>query len=220
MNVPPPTTATEPEPRTTHDTAWIWARSLATAIVLALVIRTFFLGVFWIPTGSMEPTLFGADGHKTGDRIVVLRFSYGVRLPLVGKYIARWGAPERGDIVVFTTGSIPKLSPNRDLIKRVVGLPGDTVEIVPDGAGGGDPREGFVYVNGRRPTEPAVRERRYVRKGAFAYRPLTLAPGQYLVLGDNTARSNDSRFWGPLPEDNVLGRAVLIYWPLGRVRKI
>ena len=202
-------------PRTFRENALEWVRTLVYAILLAVFLRTFFIGVFWIPSSSMEPTLHGADRHRFSDRVLVLRCSFGLRLPIVGKYVARWGQPDRGDVVVFTSGDIPQLQPPRDLIKRIVAVPGDTVSIVTNGPGSDD---GRLYINGEPATEPDLAGRRYSRRGTFGTQTLELQEGQYLAFGDNTDHSNDSRFWGPVPEDFLLGRAVCIYWPPNRIQ--
>lgn len=207
---------------TVWETVLEWVRTMIYAVLLAIFLRTFFIGVFWIPTGSMEPTLHGADRHRTGDRVMVLRCSYGIRLPFLNKYVVRWGHPHRGDIVVFTSQGIARLGQKRDLIKRIVALPGDTVRIVPEDDGGHwnpDPM-GHVYINGEPATDPDLASRLYARKGDFGERTVTLQPGEYFVFGDNTERSNDSRYWGAVPEDNILGKAVVIYWPPGRLRTL
>ncbi len=192
-----------------------WARTLIYAIALAVFLRAFFIGVFWIPSSSMEPTLHGADRHRFSDRVLVLRCSYGLRLPIIGKYVARWGQPRRGDVVVFTSGDIPQLQPPRDLIKRVVAVPGDTVSIVPNGT---DSDRGVLYINGEPAGETELAGREYSRRGGFGTQAIHLQEGQYFAFGDNTDHSNDSRFWGPVPEDYLLGKAVCIYWPPNRIQ--
>ena len=217
-----PAAAEAEAPRSFREHALDWARTLAYAVALAVFLRTFFIGVFWIPSSSMEPTLHGADRHRFSDRVLVFRCSYGLRLPFIDRYVARWSSPKRGDVIVFTSGDIPQLQPPRDLIKRLVGLPGDTIEIVPEGAGDfpGAVRSGRLYINGAPATEPAFAERRYSARGEFGRQAITLGPGEYFALGDNTEHSNDSRFWGPVPEDYVLGHALCIYWPPNRIGRL
>lgn len=204
-----------PDQPTFRENAVEWARTLIYAVALAVFLRTFFIGVFWIPSSSMEPTLHGADRHRFSDRVLVIRCSYGLRLPIIGKYVARWSAPKRGDVVVFTSGDIPQLQPPRDLIKRIVALPGDTVSIVPNGEGDDD---SALYINGAPAKEPELAGRRYSRRGGYGTQTITLQDGQYFAFGDNTDHSNDSRFWGPVPEDYLLGKAVCIYWPPNRMQ--
>lgn len=170
-----------------------WRRSIVEtldasifAAVLSLIIITFVVQAFYIPSGSMEPTL------QIGDRILVGKFSY------------RLGTIRRGDITVF---HFP-LSPSRDFVKRVVALPGETVEL----------REGLVLINGKPlselyPTPLPGGD----RACTSSYGPKKVPEGQYFVLGDNRCNSEDSRFFGFVPAQNVVGKALLVYWPLPRV---
>ena len=170
-----------------------WRRSIVEtldasifAAVLSLIIITFVVQAFYIPSGSMEPTL------QIGDRILVSKFSY------------RLGPIRRGDITVF---HFP-LSPARDFVKRVVALPGETVEL----------REGLVLINGKPlselyPTPLPGGD----RACTSSYGPKKVPEGQYFVLGDNRCNSEDSRFFGFVPAENVVGKALLVYWPLPRV---
>lgn len=154
---------------------------LLTALVLALVIRTFVLQVFSIPSESMEPTLL------VGDRIAVERVSY------------RFREPARGDVVVFMGG--PGQPPH--LVKRLIGLPGDRIEIV----------DGEVRVNGEALAEPYV-----VRPDGRSSGPYTVPVGHLFFLGDNRGHSDDSRYGlGYVPRERVVGRAVVRIWPLGRL---
>lgn len=148
--------------------------------VLALLIRLFVVEPFRVDGPSMEPTLF------TGERLLVDKFSY------------RLHPPGRGDVVVFRN---PR-NLREDYIKRVVGLPGDTVEM----------RLGRLYVNGQPVPEPYV-----LRDGISTYGPEQIPPGYCFVLGDNRANSRDSRFFGPVPLQLLKGRAWLIFWPPRRV---
>src|SRR5579875_3000686 len=151
------------------------------AAVLSLVIITFVVQAFYSPSGSMEPTLM------VNDRILVAKFLY------------RFEPVRRGDVIVFRY----PLNPQRDFVKRVIGLPHDRVQL----------REGVVYVNGHR-----LDERDYTIKPDFGnYGPVTVPPGQYFVLGDNRNNSEDSRFFGFVPRANIIGKAVFIYWPPQRV---
>lgn len=182
-----------------------WTESILFAFVIAMVVRTFVVQAFKIPTKSMEPTLHGDP--KRGDRV------------LVNKYIYRFAEPNRGDIVVFRTVGIDGLDQRKDYIKRLVGLPGDTVEI----------RQGRVFINGELLNSPEIfqdllyqntqvhykgplMEGQYGLKG----RAVTVPPHHYFVLGDNSPISRDSRYWGMVPEENVIGKATLIYWPIKR----
>ena len=163
--------------------------SLIWAVALALAIRTFIMAPFKIPSGSMRTTLI------EGDWI------------LVNKFIYRFHAPHRGDIIVFRYPEDPK----RSFIKRLAAVGGDSVEI----------RQGKVLVNGR-PLDGAdiFRTNYYYNQGPNGQEgQVTHIPEEaYFVLGDNSASSHDSRFWGFVPEENIIGRAEFIYWPLDRMR--
>ncbi len=165
------------------------------AILLALFIRTFIVQAFKIPSGSMEDTLL------IGDHILVNKFIYGIRMPFTNKAIVPIGEPERGDIVVFKFPQDPKM----DFIKRVVAIPGDTVEC----------RNKVVYVNGE-PEASAYA----VHKDAFILRnnprdnfgPIKVPADSLFVMGDNRDRSNDSRFWNFVSYSELRGKAFMIYW--------
>lgn len=174
-----------------------WIEALAVAVLLALFIRTFVIQAFKIPSGSMIPTLL------VGDHILVSKFTYGVRIPVLDTWALGPRAPRRGDIIVFKY----PYDESRDFIKRVVGLPGEVVEV----------REREVYVNGKPlqevypvykdPTGPANRH----SPGEF-YGPVTVPEDKLFVLGDNRDHSQDSRFWGFLDIHKVEGAAFIIYW--------
>ena len=163
--------------------------SLVWAVAVALVIRTFIVAPFKIPSGSMRPTLI------EGDRI------------LVGKFIYRFHKPERGDIIVFRY----PLDPKRPFIKRLVGLGGDHVEIR-DGKilVNGQPLSDLPIFQ----TNYYINEGMYAQPG----QAIEVPPGQLFVLGDNPGSSHDSRFWGFVPRRLVIGRAVCIFWPFTRWR--
>jgi signal peptidase I len=151
------------------------------AAILSLVIITFVVQAFYIPSGSMEPTLM------IDDRILVAKFVY------------RFESPHRGDVIVFRY----PLNPQRDFVKRVIGLPGDHVQL----------RNGVVYVDGR-----ALSEKGYTIKPDYGnYGPVAVPAGDYFVLGDNRNNSEDSRFFGYVPRANIIGKAVFIYWPPARI---
>jgi signal peptidase I len=151
------------------------------AALLSLVIITFVVQAFYIPSGSMEPTLM------IDDRILVAKFEY------------RLGSPHRGDVIVFRY----PLNPQRDFVKRVIGLPGDRVRL----------RDGVVYIGNQ-----AVSEKSYTIKPDFGnYGPVTVPLNHYFVLGDNRNNSEDSRFFGYVPRGNIIGKAVFIYWPPSRI---
>ena len=180
-----------------------YLESVVVAVLLALVVRTFFLQAFKIPTGSMRPTLI------EGDRILVDKITYGIPVPFTAARLPRIHSPRRGDIVVFRSID----DPHKDFIKRLIAVGGDTVEI----------RDLKVWVNGRPLNDPPVfRQMIYYNRGTYAQsgQPLTVPPGYYFFLGDNSASSRDSRYWGLLPESKIIGRAFVIYWPPKRVRAL
>ncbi|MBW2062416.1 MAG: signal peptidase I [Deltaproteobacteria bacterium] len=167
------------------------------AIILALFIRTFTVQAFKIPSGSMEPTL------KVGDHIMVNKFIYGIRLPVVHKTIIPIKDPQRGDMIVF----VFPLDPSKDFIKRVVAVAGDTVEV----------RDKKLYINGKQALDDHAY---YGRLGAGTtmvsprdnFGPITVPEGAVFVMGDNRDHSYDSRFWGPVDLKAVKGKAFIIYW--------
>jgi len=174
-----------------------WIKSIALALLLALVVRTFVVQAYKIPSGSMIPTLL------VGDYLLVNKLSYGIRDPFKNGFIYRWGMPHRQEVVVFSYPVNPKV----DFIKRVIGLPGDTVEII----------NKKVYVNGKllkepyvRFTDPTIYPRDVSPRDNFG--PVKVPPGHLFVLGDNRDESYDSRFWGFVPISNLKGRAVIIYF--------
>ncbi|ESA36263.1 signal peptidase i [Leptolyngbya sp. Heron Island J] len=169
----------------------IWVESLQTiglSVVLALGIRQFVAEARYIPTGSMEPTL------QVNDRLVVEKLSY------------YFNSPERGDIVVFWPPAelTPEGQPRNAFIKRIVGLPGDTVEV----------SDGQVFIN----DEPI--EESYIKAPPnYEWGPETVPTESYLVFGDNRNNSVDSHAWREpfLPEDQIIGKAVVRFWPPSRV---
>ncbi|MBI4227853.1 MAG: signal peptidase I [Candidatus Omnitrophica bacterium] len=178
-----------------------YAESILVAVILALAIRTFVVQAFKIPTGSMRPTLM------EGDRLLVNKLLYGARVPFSTWRLPALHAPRRGDIIVFRSTE----EDHRDFIKRLVAFEGELVEI----------KESRLWVNGRPITEPAVfRERSYYNRGDYGKPGLAVRvpAGHYFVLGDNSASSRDSRYWGFLPMGHMVGKAMVIYWPLKRVR--
>lgn len=176
-----------------------WLEALVVAILLALFIRTFVIQAFKIPSGSMIPTLL------VGDHILVNKFIYGVRIPMLDSWIVGPWVPKRQDIIVF---KYPH-DESRDFIKRVIGLPGDVVEV----------RGKQVYINGEPLDEaylPQSRSRPAMagnpRSPGDFYGPVTVPQEKLFVLGDNRDHSQDSRFWGFLDIHKVEGEAFIIYW--------
>jgi signal peptidase I len=174
-----------------------YGEALLIALILALVIRAFFFQAFSIPSGSMQPTLL------IGDYLLVNKLSYGIRNPLTNRIWISIGKPHRGDVVVF----IFPQDPSKDYIKRVVGLPGDKVEI----------RNKQVFINGN-----AVQSARAVytddtdiplgQSPRDNLAPMTVPDNAYFVMGDNRDHSYDSRFWGFVPDDALRGKAFVIYF--------
>ena len=163
--------------------------SLIWAIAVAMAIRTFIVAPFKIPSGSMRPTLI------EGDRIFVNRFLY------------RFQEPTPGDVIVFRFPENPK----RPFIKRLVAKGGDRVEI----------RDGRLLINGQPPVSEALREHtQYYNQGPYgqAHEETQVPEGMYFVLGDNSASSHDSRFWGFVPKKLLIGKAMCIFWPPMRIR--
>ena len=191
----------------THDfkksTLREYFESIVIAVILALFIRTFVVQAFKIPTGSMEETLL------IGDHLLVNKFVFGPSASAAERALLPIGTIKRRDVLVF---KYPE-EPDRDFIKRVIGLPGETVEL----------RAKKVYINGAPLDEPYVhflsppggpselhevtsfdvRER---------YGPVTVPPDHYFMMGDNRDNSQDSRYWGFLPRENIKGKSLVIYW--------
>jgi signal peptidase I len=184
-------------------TAREYLESIVIAVILALFIRTFVVQAFKIPTGSMENNLL------IGDHLLVNKFVFGPTMWPIERALLPIGTIRRRDVLVF---KYPE-EPDRDFIKRVIGLPGETLEV----------REKKVYINGSALDEPyahyltpAADESQYREVTSFdvreRYGPVTVPPNQYFMMGDNRDNSQDSRYWGFLPRENIKGRALLIYW--------
>jgi len=174
-----------------------YIEAIILAIVIAFFIRTFVIQAYKIPSGSMKPTLL------IGDHILVSKFNYGIRLPLIRSTLIPVGTPKRGDIVVF----IYPEDKSKDFIKRLIGLPGDTIEV----------RNKKILVNSLpwRDTH-GVNADNLIIPGSVQPRdnfgPVTVPEGSLFVMGDNRDESYDSRFWGFVPMKDVLGKALIIYW--------
>jgi signal peptidase I len=212
--------------RTWESVLWEWVKTIIYAVILALFIRGFFLQTFKIPTGSMEPTLRGAMNYGRGDKIIVIKFIYGFRIPFTDRKVLAMSEPDRGDVIVFKTKGISDLDQNKDFIKRLVGLGGEEFEIVPDNplwnSDEDEPfrGEGHIYVEGKRLAEPeSVASRLYypAPTGKYGRGRIHVPEGHYFMLGDNALSSKDSRYWGFVPKENIIGKAVAIYWPPGRM---
>jgi signal peptidase I len=190
--------ADEPE-STTHRrlrSGLEWAAVVIGALVVALVVKTFLFQAFFIPSASMEPTL------SEGDRVLVNKISYDLH------------DVHRGDVIVFELSS-EDVGPDgiKDLIKRVIGLPGDVIET----------REGVVYVNDRAVEEPYLAEGTITGDPEDSQNPAierqTVPDDHVFVLGDNRSNSADSRYpnRGPIPVDTIVGRAFVVVWPPGDI---
>ena len=176
-----------------------YAEAIFIAILLALVIRTLIIQAFTIPSGSMMDTLL------VGDYILVNKFLYGPELPLTDHRLPGLRNPARGDIIVFKYPQDEK----RDFIKRIIGTPGDTVQV----------RGEQVFVNGKALVEPYVRKLegaldRHSTYCGYAYgcEPTVVPADSFFVMGDNRNNSQDSRYWGFVRKDKIKGKAFLIYW--------
>lgn len=180
-----------------------WTESIIIALILALLIRTFIIQAFKIPSGSMIPTF------EIGDRIFVSKFIYGAKIPFTDMRLPALRQPQRGDIIVFVSPE----SPNKDFVKRLIALEGETVEI----------KNGNILINGKEIEGPmSIRSNYYYNRGDYGKEgeAVTVPKGCYFALGDNSANSRDSRYWGFIPKKNLIGKAILVYWPLQRIRTI
>jgi len=203
------------------------SRSFFPVILVVLLLRSFLVEPFRIPSGSMMPTLVA------GDFILVNKFTYGIRLPVLNKKVIKLGEPKRGDVVVFRYPEDPHI----DFIKRVIGLPGDHIRY----------RNKTVYINGTPMPQqalgtytgavspyPNIRSASLLEEdlegykhdillnrgqpsgGIYAVSGDYIVPeGHYFVMGDNRDNSKDSRYWGPMPEQNLVGKAFMIWMNWG-----
>ena len=178
-----------------------WIESIVIAFILAMFIRTFIVQAFKIPSGSMRPTLI------EGDRILVNKFIYGAKIPFTDFRLPGIRKPQRGDVVVFI---YPK-DTSRDFIKRLIATESETIQI----------KNGKVYINGQALDNPRF-ARYYSNRGPYGGEgnKIVIPPHSFYVLGDNSTSSQDSRYWGFVPNKYLLGEAFLIYWPLHRIRII
>ncbi len=176
-----------------------WIVTIAGAIAIVLAIKAWVVNPYRIPSSSMEPTLHCAE---PGDGCVA-RFSDRV---LANRFIYHFKEPERGDIVVFETPpeARTRCGAGGTFVKRLIGLPGDRIA----------EREGAVYVNGKRLAEP------YLKPGQredATFPERRIGEGQYFMMGDNRGQSCDSRVWGPVPRENIIGEVFAVYWPPQRI---
>ncbi len=194
---------------------WEWVKSLVVAFALFLMIRTFAIEAFRIPTGSMESTLL------VGDFLLVNKAVYGAQVPGTGMRLPAFGEPERGDIVVFT----PPHDGGKNYVKRLVGLPGDTLRM----------RDKLLYLNGGLVPEPYAQHvdpldvhaptmrwqadyltdpalRMNYRPTRDTWGPIVVPAERYFVLGDNRDDSEDSRYWGFVEGVAIKGRPLFVYY--------
>ena len=174
-----------PKKRSTVRTLLEWGGLILAALLIAFVIKTFLVEAFYIPSESMTPTLL------VGDRVLVNKLSYDLH------------DVHRADIVVFKAPPGEETAQIKDLVKRVIGLPGDTIE----GKGG------QIYINGKLLPEP------FLPKGlqSRTFGPQKVPPGHYFVLGDNRQNSKDSTYFGPINGNLIVGRVFLRIWPVNRI---
>lgn len=206
-------------PEATKEPVYVeYARAFFPVILIVFLLRSFLVEPFRIPSGSMLPSLY------IGDFILVNKFSFGIRLPVVNKKVVPIDSPKRGDVVVFRFPHEPSIN----YIKRVVGVPGDRVVY----------KDKVLYVNGKEMIQSD--ERPYLSNvfgelqgevlratedlGGIKHDILKMTrpdpdgaervvpPGHYFVMGDNRDQSNDSRFWGYVPDENLVGKAFLIWF--------
>ena len=177
-----------------------WIKPLLIAAILALIIRTFIIQPFKIPSMSMSPTL------EPGDRIFVSKFIYGARVPFTDFKFPAVREPETGDIVVFKS----PIEKKKYLVKRFIASGGDTVEII----------DTDIYVNGEKVDISPIDRFDYFNRGQWGTegRAIKVPKGMFYVLGDNSANSLDSRYWGFAPEKNLVGKVFVIYWPINRIK--
>lgn len=174
-----------------------YGEAIIIAVLLALFIRAFVVQAFKIPSGSMKSTLL------VGDHILVNKFIYGIKIPIINKELIHIKDPKRFDIVVFQY----PVDPSKDFIKRVIGLPGDTVQV----------KDKKVYVNDQLQTEPYVTHTdNKILPAGISPRdnmgPIVVPPNNIFVMGDNRDESYDSRFWKFVDLNDLRGEAFIIYW--------
>ena len=191
-----------------------YAEALAIAVLLALFIRTFIIQAFKIPSGSMKSTLL------IGDHLLVNKFTYGIKIPFIDKFLIQFKKPEKGDVVVFKWPE----DESKDFIKRVIGVAGDTIEIKDD----------QLYVNHKKVKtilvgkysdeemsnadvyEEIIGNKKHKilhkREKHENFGPVTVPKDSIFVMGDNRDNSQDSRYWGFVKLEKIKGKALIIYW--------
>lgn len=182
-----------------------WIDSAFIAALLAVFLRTFFFQIYKIPTTSMVPTLL------PGDKIFVTKLVYGPQIPFSSLRFPGIRKPRRGEIIVF----IPpheKANPwfkKKPYIKRLIGEPKDRILI----------KDGNIYVNGEMAVAPEIAKNFYYNQGDYGKEneEIIVPEGKYYFLGDNSISSLDSRFWGFASQEDIVGKAIFIWWPFKRV---
>ncbi|MFH1824999.1 MAG: signal peptidase I [Candidatus Firestonebacteria bacterium] len=178
-----------------------WIKTIISALIIALLIRAFIIQAFRIPTGSMESTLL------VGDHLMVNKFIYGPVIPFTDIRILPIREIKRREIIVFNAPADPK----KDYIKRCVGIPGDKIEV----------KDKVLYVNDVKQDEPYIQHTDgNISDTRDNFGPVVVPKESYFAMGDNRDNSNDSRFWGFVPKKKMIGKALVIYWPIHRIRLI
>jgi len=178
-----------------------WIEAIVIAAALAIFLRTFFFQIYKIPTTSMVPVLV------PGDKIFVSKLTYGPKIPFTPLRIPGFRKPKRFDIVVFVPPIVSER--NKAYIKRLIGLPGDKVEL----------RDGNIHINGEMVVNPKIARNYYYNQGKYGIRgkEIIVPEGKYFFLGDNSISSKDGREWGFADAKDIIGKAVLTWWPPKRV---
>ncbi|HEX5582083.1 signal peptidase I [Gaiella sp.] len=181
-----------------------WVVTIVAAVAIVLLVKAYVVNPYKIPSSSMEPTLHCARPKigceaRFDDRVLANRFIYHLR------------SPHRGDIVVFDTPPAARIACGEGgtFVKRLIGLPGETVEVRLNANA-----QGIVYIDGKRLDEPYIKPDRRSDK---AFGPQKVPEGDYFMMGDNRAQSCDSREWGPVPRDHLIGKVFATYWPPNRI---
>lgn len=178
-----------------------WIDAIVVAALLAVFLRTFFFQIYKIPTTSMVPVL------APGDKIFVTKLTYGPKIPFTSLRIKGFRKPERFDVVVF----IPPVTAERNkaYIKRLIGLPGDKIEI----------KSGNIYINGEVAVDPRIARNYYYNQGEYGARgrEIIVPADKYFFLGDNSISSKDGREWGFADGKDIIGKAVFTWWPPNRI---
>lgn len=215
-----------PKNKKPKSVAYEWVESILIALVLAVLIRSYFMQPFKIPSGSMRMTLIEGDhlfvdkwtygpqvlppmfwdiGFQEGSPLLSVRWP-NAWLPLTKMRLPGFRKPQRGDIIVF----VFPVDPTKDFIKRLIAVGGETVAI----------KDGAIYINGKEITDPRIKHTYYYNRGDYGAegQSVQVPPGYVFVMGDNSGSSYDSRYWGFVPESSIVGKADFLFWPLDRIR--